>query len=158
MGGESVKIRDMVIDDLAGVVRMGEKLFTLKDFPNLYRTWDEYGVVNLFQAEPEFSLVAYVGEKLAGFALGYVIEKPRRPWNYGHLVWLGVDKPYQGLGVATKLLDCFRERMEKKGVRIMLVDTQADNKVAINFFKKHGFANPRKHVYMTLNLDEPSKE
>lgn len=149
----NIEIRDMTIDDLAGVFHMGEKLFTLKDFPNLYRTWDEYAVVTLFQAEPEFSLSAYVDGNLAGFALGCIVEKPRKKWHYGHLVWLGVDEPYQRFGIATKLLESFREKMEDKNVRIMVIDTQADNEVALKFFKKHGFSNPRDHVYMTLNLD-----
>ena len=149
-----IDVREMTIDDLSGVYHMGEQLFTLKDFPNLYRTWDEYGVVALFQSEPEFSLVADIEGELAGFALGYIIEKPRVPWNYGHLVWLGVDKKFQRFGVASKLLNEFREKMVSKNVRIMLIDTQADNEGAIKFFKKHGFSDPRAHVYMTLNLNE----
>jgi len=32
-------IRQMQIDDLAAVFHLGEKLFTLKKYPTLYRTW-----------------------------------------------------------------------------------------------------------------------
>lgn len=150
-------IREMVIDDIPGVFHLGEKLFTPETFPNLYRTWDEYGVTHMFQSEPEFCLVATFEDALAGFALGYIIEKPRTAWNYGHLVWLGVDTAYQKKGVAEKLLSYFKKKLEKEGVRIILVDTEASNKPAIKFFKKNGFSNPRKHVYMTLNLDETSE-
>jgi ribosomal protein S18 acetylase RimI-like enzyme len=41
---------------------------------------------------------------------------------------------------------------------MLIVDTQADNQPAINFFKKHGFSNPKKHLYMALNLDEANEE
>ncbi len=149
-----VEIREIVIDDLPYVFHLGEELFTPQDFPNLYRTWDEYAVAGLFISEPEFCLAACIGSKLAGFALGTVIEKPRTAWNYGHLVWLGVDKSYQREGIANKLVSEFIERMGRKGVRIILVDTQADNTGAIKFFKNQGFGNLREHIYMTLNLDE----
>ncbi len=157
-GNLDVDIREMVIDDLPLVFHLGEKLFTPEEFSNLYRTWDEYEVTYLFQTEPEFCLVATIDDKLAGFALGYTVEKPRTAWDYGHLVWLGVDEPYQRHGLATKLFEEFMEIMQTKGVRIMVVDTQANNKGAIHFFKKHGFDNPIKHVYMSLNLDEVSRE
>ncbi|MFW6137703.1 MAG: GNAT family N-acetyltransferase [Spirochaetota bacterium] len=150
----SVDISEMTIDDLPAVFHLGEKLFTPQEFPNLYRTWSEYAVTEIFQGDPELCLVAAVGESLAGFAMAYTIEKPRTAWNYGHLVWLGVDVPYQRFGVATKLLDCLQDKLAEKGVRILLVDTQADNKGAIQFFKNCGFKNPKEHVYLTLNLDE----
>ncbi|MBD3379809.1 MAG: GNAT family N-acetyltransferase [Candidatus Omnitrophica bacterium] len=147
----------MVIDDLARVFHLGEKLFTSSDHPNLYRVWDEYTVTHIFEFEPELSLVATRRKKVVGFALGYVIEKPRTAWNYGHLVWLGVDEACQRMNVGEKLLDRFRDILRSKGVRIILVDTQADNKSAIRFFKKNGFGSPTRHVYLMQNLDEPGK-
>jgi len=49
----NLTIRQMEIDDIAKVFHMGEKLFTAQKVPNLYRTWDEYEVVSLFQTDPE---------------------------------------------------------------------------------------------------------
>jgi ribosomal protein S18 acetylase RimI-like enzyme len=37
---------------------------------------------------------------------------------------------------------------------MLMVDTQADNTPAIKFFKRKGFENPTKHVYLTLNLQK----
>ncbi len=88
-----------------------------------------------------------------GFALGYIIEKPRTAWNYGHLVWLGVNEEYQHMNIGEKLLDQFKKTLKEKGVRIILIDTQADNKKALKFFKKNGFGNPTHHVYLSQNLD-----
>jgi len=59
-----VEIRDMEIDDLAPVFHLGERLFTSKKVPTLYRTWDEYEVTNIFQTESEFCLVAEVDRRL----------------------------------------------------------------------------------------------
>jgi len=148
-----VEIREVTIDDLAPVFHLGERVFTSRDFSNLYRTWDEYEVTALFHTEPEYFLVAEVDDRLAGFAMGTMIEKHGTAWNYGHLVWLGVDSAFRGRGIADRLFDRFRDIMEEAGVRMLLVDTQADNAPAIRFFARKGFTNPVDHVYMTLNLD-----
>ena len=149
-----VEIREMEIDDLAPVFHLGERLFTSKKVPTLYRTWDEYEVTNIFQTEPEFCLVAEVDDKPIGFALGTTITKARSAWKYGHLVWLGVDPDYQRLGLATRLFNHFRDKMEEHGVRILLVDTEADNEGALRFFREVGFGSPEEHLYLALNLDQ----
>ncbi len=154
----TVSIRTMKIDDLASVFYLGETLFTPYDFPNLYRTWDQFEVAGFFVAEPELCLVAESNNQIIGFTLGTIIKKSNTAWNYGHLVWLGVAKKYQKEGVAQKLLNNFKQIMIEKGVRILIVDTQSDNKPAVKFFKKCGFTNPKKHLYMTLNLDNFSED
>ncbi len=148
-----VEIDEMTIDDLAPVFHLGEKLFTAKQHQNLYRTWDEYEVTSLYQSEPEFCLVARVDDEVAGFALGTLIEKERTAWNYGYLIWIGVDPEYHRLGLASRLFDRFKDCMKSKGARILMVDTQLDNDKAIRFFKKKGFDDPVEHVYLTYNLD-----
>ena len=59
-----VFIRTMEIDDLATVFHLGERLFTAREAPNLYRTWDEYEVINLFQADSEYCLVAESDDRI----------------------------------------------------------------------------------------------
>lgn len=147
-------IREMEIDDLAKVFHLGEKLFTAREVPNLYRTWDEYEVVSLFQSDPEFCLVAEVEDQIVGFALGTTISKSRSAWKYGYLYWLGVEPAFHGYGVATKLFYGFRDLMLEDGVRMLLVDTEADNLPAIHFFRKMGFGHPQQHIYLTLNLGQ----
>jgi ribosomal protein S18 acetylase RimI-like enzyme len=148
------EVREMEIDDLACVFHLGERLFTSRKVPTLYRTWDEYEVTNIFQTEPEFCLVAEVDQRIIGFALGTTITKTRSAWKYGHLVWLGIDPEYQHSGVATRLFGHFRSKMEEEGVRILLVDTEADNKEGLAFFQKMGFGSPEEHLYLALNLDQ----
>jgi ribosomal protein S18 acetylase RimI-like enzyme len=149
----NVVVRQMDIDDLATVFHLGEKLFTARDVPNLYRTWDDYEVIDLFHSDSEFCLVAEVEERIVGFALGTTITKSRSAWKYGHLFWLGTDPEYHGQGVASRLFHRFRDLMVAEGVRILLVDTEADNLPALHFFRKMGFGNPQEHIYLSLNLD-----
>ncbi len=148
-----IQIRTMGIDDISQVFHIGEKLFTAEQHPTLYRTWDEYEVTHFFNIEPDLCFVACTGEKVVGFALGNRIEKPQTAWNYGYLVWLGVLRPYQKYGIAKRLLDAMTDKLKEMGIRILITDTQADNKGAIDFFKKYGFGNTVKHVYMSLNME-----
>ncbi|MGA1839804.1 MAG: N-acetyltransferase family protein [bacterium] len=153
----NVEIRQMEIDDIPEVFHLGEELFTSEDAPTLYRTWDEYEVTGLFHSETELCLVAEANEEIIGFAMGTTITKPRSAWKYGHLVWLGVADDYQRFGVAEKLFNNFLELMLEEGVRILMADTEADNKPALKFFRKMGFDKSEEHVYLSLNLDEQLK-
>jgi ribosomal protein S18 acetylase RimI-like enzyme len=147
-----VRIRPMEVDDLAPVFHLGEALFTASEAPNLYRAWDEFEVVGLFQSDWETCFVADLDDDLAGFALGTIITKTRSAWNYGHLIWLGVAPKYTRKGVAERLFKHFREVTSELGVRMLIVDTEADNLPALRFFRKMGFGNPLEHIYLSLNL------
>lgn len=150
-------IREATIDHLPGIFHLGERIFT-SDYPNLYRTWDEYEVLTLFQYSSEHCHVAEVEGALAGFALGTEIEKRNSAWSYGHLLWLGVDPAYQRQGIASRLVQTFRETMRESGVRMLLMDTQEDNEQAVAFFERMGFSSPVRHLYMTLNLSSEARD
>ncbi len=154
----AVVVRELEIDDIATVFHLGERLFTASEVPNLYRTWDEYEVVSLFQTDGNYCLVAELDDTIVGFCLGTIIEKNRSSWTYGYLLWLGVDPEYRGRGVAGKLFRHFRELVAEEGARIIMVDTEADNLPAIQFFQKMGFDQPQEHIYFSLNIDDERRE
>lgn len=145
-------IRTMEIGDVAAVFYLGERLFTADKWPALYRTWDEFEVVNFFASDTETCLVAARDEKIIGFALGTVIEKENSAWRYGYIVWLGVDPDIEKCGIGSALFNAMRDIFIEKGARMILVDTDANNENAIQFFKKHGFDHENKHVYLSMNL------
>ncbi len=149
----NIKIRHMEIDDLAPAFHLGEKLFTLRAFPNLYRIWDEYEIIDFYHDSSEYCFSAFADGKLAGFLLGTVIEKTKKR-KYGYLVWTGVDHAYSRMGIASKLFDAFKELCVKEQVIMIIVDTQADNYQAIDFFTSKGFGDAQDHVYLTLDLSD----
>ena len=151
-GKSNVRIREMEIDDIAPVFHLGENLFEAEKVPNLYRTWDPFEITELFNSDAEFCLVAEMGDRIVGFALGTTIIKSRSAWKYGHLVWLGVEPGFQRLGVAKRLFRRFMDLMLKEGVRMLIVDTEAENLPALHFFRKMGFGNPHEQIYLTMNL------
>ncbi len=155
---EKIRIREMTIDDLSEVFHIGEEIFTAEYSPSLYRTWDEYEITTLFNSDSELCLVAESGDALLGFALGTTVHKHHSPWKYGYLVWLGVRKTLQKSKVGVKLFREIRRRMKEQGVRIIIIDTDAENEAGIRFFQKQGFGNIQKHVYMTLNLTRKTRK
>jgi ribosomal protein S18 acetylase RimI-like enzyme len=150
--GAIVRVRPMEVDDLAPVFHLGEALFTASRAPNLYRTWDEFEVVGLFQSDWETCFVAELNDVVVGFALGTIITKTHSAWKYGHLIWLGVAPQHARKGVGERLFRQFRDVTSEEGVRMLIVDTEADNLPALRFFRKMGFGNPQEHIYLALNL------
>ena len=90
---------------------------------------------------------------MVGFALGRVMEKPRSAWRYGWLLWLGVDRRFKRSGVATRLLKQLKGLFIEHDARIMLVDTAAKNHSAVAFFRRNGFGQEIRHVYLSQNLE-----
>lgn len=145
-------IREMELEDLAPVFALGEQVFTADKWPSLYRTWDVYEPVRFFSSDGEFCFVAERDGNLLGFALGNFIEKRKSAWSYGYLVWIAVQPKLKRTGVASRLTDAVTHAFIREGARMMIVDTDAQNKTAIKFFKRHGFGNEDKHVFLSKNL------
>jgi ribosomal protein S18 acetylase RimI-like enzyme len=143
----------MTIDDLPAVFTLGERLFRAEDLPTLYRTWDEYELLDFYSSDSRFCLVAESDkDKIIGFVTGSMIEKRRSAWTYGYLAWLGIEPVHEGHGIARRLVSRLTELFITEGARMMLLDTETDNTRAIRFFERMGFGNPVQHVYMTRNL------
>jgi ribosomal protein S18 acetylase RimI-like enzyme len=147
-----VHVREMDIDDLALVYHLGEDVFTSDLYPYIYRTWDEWEVIGLYNTDPEYCLVAEIEGQLAGFILGTVISKAS--WTYGYIMWLGVNPQFQRRGVGDKLVDKLVERMIEDGVRFMMADTDPENVPAVKFFTRKGFGNTRQHIFLSMNLNK----
>ncbi|MEH2126233.1 GNAT family N-acetyltransferase [Nostoc sp.] len=149
---EAIYVRELGIDDIAPVYHLGESLFTSDLYPYLYRTWDEWEVIGLYNTDPEYCLVAETDGELTGFILGTIITKAS--WTYGYILWLGVSPKYQRRGVADKLVDKVVARMIEDGARFMLVDTDPTNTSALKFFSRKGFGNTRQHIFLSMNLSK----
>ena len=148
-----VEIREMELKDVAEVFELGQKLFTAEEWPTLYRSWNDHELALLFSNDSETCLVAEAEGKLAGFALGRVMEKPRNAWRYGWLLWLGVEPRFKRSGVATRLMKQLKGLFIGRDARIMLVDTAAKNHSAVAFFRRNGFGQEIRHVYLSQNLE-----
>ncbi len=153
----SVEIRQMQLKDIPAVFELGQSLFTAEQLPTLYRSWYEHELVALFDTDQDTCLVAEAEDRIVGFALGRMMDKPRNAWRYGWLEWLGVDPRYKRTGVATRLLNQLTALFIDRDARIMLVDTAIKNHGALAFFRKNGFGQEIRHVYLSQNLENHPK-
>ncbi len=153
----NIEIREMQLKDIPAVFELGQKLFTAEHLPTLYRSWDEHELVALFDTDNETCLVAEADDRIIAFILGRIMEKPRNAWRYGWLEWLGVDPAFKRTGVATRLLNQLTNLFIERDARIMLVDTDVKNHSALAFFRKSGFGQEMRHVYLSQNLEAHPK-
>jgi ribosomal protein S18 acetylase RimI-like enzyme len=155
----SFSVREMEIDDLAVVFKMGVEVFKAELWPTLYRSWDEYEVTSMFNTDGDYCLVAENDDpddspRIMGFVLGTVITKPGSAWSYGYIKWLCAHPYWQREGVSGRLVDKLIGLMiEKDGIRIMMADTDPENIAAVNFFRKKGFSDMADHLYLFNNLE-----
>lgn len=99
-------------------------------------------------------MVAKLNGKVIGFALGKVSEKSRSAWKYGYISWIGISKGYKGLGLGRRLYKRLESKMEDKGARMIILDTELSNTDALRFFKRLGFQSSSAHVWLTKSLKE----
>ena len=154
-----VNIRQMEVDDISPVYHLGEALFTSEKLPILYRTWDPSEVTEHFSADLEYCMVAEADEKIVGFVLATTIDKEGTAWKkYGYLSWIGVDRAFQRTNLGNRLYRRLEDKMKEDGARMILCDTEANNKGAISFFKEMGFTKRRQHVWLAKTFKRPVKK
>ncbi|MBI2918947.1 MAG: GNAT family N-acetyltransferase [Chloroflexi bacterium] len=149
---DEVDLRDMTIDDLSAVYHLGEELFLNHQQPILYRIWDAYEVTGYFNSDPEFCLVAEDNGQVGGFALGTIFEKQGSAWKYGYVAWLGVRAEYRRRGLGARLYKELEKRMQKQGVRMVIMDTEEHRQDAVAFFHRMGFKERESHLWMAKTL------
>lgn len=153
-----VNVREMHVDDIPPVYRLGHRLFQTQEASTLYRTWDAYEVTNNFNQNPHLSLVAQSKQgAIVGFALGTTYENESGGWKYGYILWMGVSRRWQGSGLGAQLYHEMERRMHEEGVRMAFVDTARSNIGAINFFKRMGYGKPEAEVWMSKMIQRTRK-
>jgi ribosomal protein S18 acetylase RimI-like enzyme len=155
-----VSIRAMEIDDVSAVYHLGEKLFTSDEFPILYRTWDPYEVTEYFTTESEYCLVAETeDDQIVGFVLANMVEKEGTAWKkYGYLTWIGVEEAFQRTNLGQRLYNKIEDTFHKKGARMVMADTDAENLGALAFLNAMGLSARAQHVWLAKTLQKPRKK
>ena len=155
---QTINVREMRVDDIPAVYRLGHRLFQSQEASTFYRTWDAYEVTNNFNQDPHLTLVSESRKgKLLGFALGTTYENESGGWKYGYILWMGVTPRWQGSGVGSDLYREMERRMHDDGVRMTFVDTARSNAGAIKFFKRMGYGRPEAEVWMSKIIQRTRK-
>ncbi|MHA8138082.1 GNAT family N-acetyltransferase [Lactobacillaceae bacterium Scapto_B20] len=131
------------VDDLDVVLHVEQSCFE----PAEQSTADD--LKNIITNVSDTSFLAIVDGKVAGMLLGrttadpllnnqsYVENLTRKPDDrYLGILGLAVDPEYQGLGIATKLLEQSEQLVQSEGLEALILDCREK---LIPFYKKHGF-------------------
>lgn len=154
----SIKVREMSVNDIPAVYRLGHRLFRTQGASTFYRTWDAYEVTNNFNQDPRLTLVAQSRRgTIIGFALGTTYESELGGWKYGYILWMGVSPRWQGCGLGAQLYHEMERRMHENGVRMTFVDTARSNTGAIKFFRRMGYGKPEAEVWMSKLIQRTRK-
>jgi ribosomal protein S18 acetylase RimI-like enzyme len=157
MKASSVTVREMRVDDIPAVYRLGHSLFKTQEASTFYRTWDAYEVTNNFNQDPHLTLVAESKSRIIGFALGTTYENESGGWKYGYLLWIGIRPKWQGSGLGSQLYREMERRMHEEGVRMAFVDTARSNTGAIRFFRHMGYGRPEAEVWLSKLIQRGRK-
>lgn len=143
---ENVEIRVMRESDLDLVTEIDYKVFG-KRRPEYYeRKIAE--VLDQDSGRLMTSLVAEVGDQVAGFVMGSVyLGEFGIPESIAYIDTIGVDPEYQRQGVAGYLLDEFKTTVHKAGVNKVRTLVDWSDTDLLSFFADRGFVAAN-----TLNL------
>ncbi len=76
-------VRDVTLADVSVIFHLGEKIFTASKSQSHYRSWDQFTVLEFFNGDTEYCIVAEVDSKVVGFCMGTTIQKSGEKWKYG---------------------------------------------------------------------------
>jgi ribosomal protein S18 acetylase RimI-like enzyme len=146
----------MKMKDIASVYHIGNSIFVASEYPTLFRTWDDFAVVENYEISSEFCFVAESDDnddenEIIGFLLGETVTKAR-VGTRGYIQWVAVLPPYRRMGIASALIDRFVKVAASENISLLLADTPADNDPAISMFEKAGLCYKTDHVYLTCQL------
>ena len=152
-----IKIREARIDDLITLKSFEQAiiLYERPFAPNLKKDPIEYyNLTDLIQRESAYMLVATVDGEIVGS--GYSLIKNSKPYKkpekYAYLGFMYVLPEYRGKGINRKIIECLIDKVKERNITEVQLDVYAENKNALNAYKKIGFKPDL--LKMRLNTEE----
>ncbi len=123
-----VKIRRIRYEDLDSIFKIIREVFP-EDSILICRYISE-----IYSKICKYSLVACIDNNVVGFSISNL------EYGRGHILYLAVDKKFQGCGIGSKLL-CYTLLMffNEYNVDEVFLEVQVNNHIAISLYSKYGF-------------------
>lgn len=135
-----MEIRQITLDDIPAVYRLGKKSFidNKKEESFVYGYWSLQQLAQMIEEYPHLMLVATEEGKIAGFVLGHPTYEGIL--NIGYLEWIAVDPEFMRQGLATRLIESLLEIYKEKGETRIVTDVKGVNVPSMKLFQnKFGF-------------------
>ena len=114
-------------------------------FPN--DAWTAQSIENLLQADINDVLIFQQDDVLQGYCLY------QKLFETAEILRIGVNPRLQQQGIGTQIFVQLIQILVQRLVETLMLEVRADNFLAINFYKKHGFSqiHTRKGYYLLNN-------
>jgi ribosomal protein S18 acetylase RimI-like enzyme len=148
MNKSTVKIRLMVVNDFAAVVRIDEKVLKVSR-PDYYRLKFE----ELVQSTDRLptSLVAEEDGTVVGFVMGELLIGEYGISHAATLDTIGVDPDYQHKGIGEQLVKEFMDHLKALGAQTINTLVDSNDSRMMHFFSANQFI-PSKTINLELSL------
>jgi N-acetylglutamate synthase-like GNAT family acetyltransferase len=130
-----VKIREMRVEDLEGVLAIeretkgDSRAVTYAPVPD-----------SCIGGEVDASVVVEAGDKIVGFVLGRVVGSPTELCSVAWIELIGILPEYQHKGIGKKMVEAWKLRCRKKGIRKVHVMVNWRDWWMLSFFESLGFS------------------
>ena len=108
------------------MIKIASSTLTEQYNPNLFN--------NFYETYPKGFVVAEINHKIIGFIIG--IKNDR---EVARILMLSVLPQYRRQKIGSILLNYFLKHMITQNIKQVELEVRTDNKIAINFYKNHGF-------------------
>lgn len=141
----TISLRPATADDRAFIDSLSPRLSGVPrpawhDLTAMERFQDRHMITSFASTEGSSTLIAYAED---GRRLGYIHLRPDKDGvtdePCGHIALLATTKEAEGSGVATRLITAAEEWARGRGYRLISLDVFADNRRAVNFYRRGGF-------------------
>ncbi|HVQ01538.1 MAG TPA: GNAT family N-acetyltransferase [Candidatus Thermoplasmatota archaeon] len=122
-----LEIRQVQSDDIFSVISLAYDLLPERYNPAIFNQF--------YESFPEGFLVAELNHAVIGFLVGIRVDVLR-----ARILMLAVRKPHQRHQIGSQLLLRFLNIVRAFGATMVELEVRTNNRVAIEFYRKHGFS------------------
>lgn len=130
-----VSIREMTEEDIEGVLAIDRRITGTNRAMTYSSTPTSY-----VGGELDVSVVAEAGGEIIGFLFGRITDSSYGQADAASLELIGVDPEYRRQDIGSRLVQCFTEHCQQKGVRSVHVMVSWHDWWLLSFLRSLGFA------------------
>ena len=119
-------IRRVQPQDIFSVIKIAHESLPERYQPNIFNTF--------YESFPQGFLIALKHHKIVGFLIGVKTHD-----TIAKILMLSVNESHRKQGIGSALLINFLQEMLLQNIRLVNLEVRTNNKIAITFYKKHGF-------------------
>ncbi|MCJ2533659.1 MAG: GNAT family N-acetyltransferase [Candidatus Thermoplasmatota archaeon] len=119
-------IRRVQPQDIFSVIKIAHESLPERYQPNIFNTF--------YESFPQGFLIALKHHKIVGFLIGVKTHD-----SIAKILMLSVNENHRKQGIGSALLINFLQEMLLQNIHLVNLEVRTNNKIAITFYKKHGF-------------------